>query len=351
MAEANRATKLFEKDFVIDFLKKNILPLYPDFTDVLDVKIYGHKKNIWEGDTFHVVIEYTTTFKTKEGEEKRLPIFCSAHSDEPRKNVYDALKFLWENGFASGNLSIPHALYYSEEFVGTFYRGVAGTNLYKYIRENNQEEISNTVSMAAEWFAKLHSLDITKARNFNEENSRIETVFPGIEHLIWRIKKDYPKHGEVFEEIYGIVNKQEKEFLNSTKKRWLVHGDAHPENIIKMSSHKIAVIDFTDLCLSDFTRDLGAFIQQLEFMIMRKVRNWDYAKSAKKLFLDSYCKYAKIKIDKDIEKRIDNYYYWTAMRTAQYFMIKDQPEPERAYPIICHVCDALKIKSDYSKIC
>jgi hypothetical protein len=49
-----------------------------------------------------------------------------------------------------------------------------------------------------------------------------------------------------------------------------------------MSDKKIAVIDFTDICLSDFARDLGTFIQQLEFMANRKIGDHEYTEKIKK---------------------------------------------------------------------
>ena len=319
------------------------MSLYPDFVDIKKVGINAHKQHIWE-ETYHVVIEFTATFITREGKAKVLPIYCSAHSDEPRKNVYDGLKFLWEHGFSKGYLSIPHPLFYSDYFQGTFYRGVQGRNLYQYIREKNFKEIELVLPKAAAWFAKLHNLSTQNARNFNEENSRIETVIPGIRHILYDIKKMYPNYLNVFKEIFTTVNEKEKFFLNSTKQRWLVHGDAHPENIIKMSERKIAIIDFTDLCLSDFARDLGTFLQQLEFMCSRKFPEKGYSEKVKNIFLESYKLDAKIEIDSKTKERIDNYYYWTAMRTATFFMIKDNPEPQRAYPIIKRVAQELNIK-------
>lgn len=346
----NKILQLKDNDYVINLFEKNILPLYPEFRGIKKIEQQWHKKNIWD-KTYHVVIEFRTTFETKNKTKKNLPIFCSAHSDEPRKNVFDALKFLWEHGFNKGNLSIPHALFYSKFFQGTFYRGVKGRNLYKFIRESNRQEIEAIIPKAARWFAKLHNIDTSKARNFNEINSRIETVLPGIDHILLRIEDEYPEYSEVYEEIYNIVNKAEKEFFASTDKRWLVHGDAHPENVIKMSPRKIAVIDFTDLCLSDFARDVGAFLQQIEFMIMRKIGDKNYAEQIKKLFLNSYFTSSREKLDEAVQKRIDNYYYWTAMRTATYFLIKDRPEPRRAYPVICQVCRGLDVKADYKGIC
>jgi thiamine kinase-like enzyme len=334
--------QLFDEQFVTELFKVKVLPLYPDFVDVKKIIIKPHKHHIWE-KTYHVVIEFKTTFITKEGKIKKLPIFASAHSDEPRKNVYDGLKFLWEHSFSRSYLTIPHPLFYSKEFRATFYRGAKGRNLYRFIREKNFSEIEAIVPKAAEWFAKLHKIPTKNARNFNEENSRIETVVPGVKHILDRIIHDYPKYHEAYKQTYEIVINNEKQFLSQNPQRWLVHGDAHPENIIEMSESKIAVIDFTDLCLSDFTRDIGCLIQQVEFMCNRKISDPKYSLKIKEIFLDNYLKNAKIKLDEDLQKRIDNYYNWTAIRTATFFLLKDKAEPERAKPIISQVLKNLNI--------
>ncbi len=338
----NIINQLRDEKFVIELFKKEVLPLYPDFFSIKKIKILPHKNHVWE-HTYHVVYEFKTIFITKNGKTKELPIFCSAHSDEPRKNVYDSLKFLWDHGFGNSHLTVPHPLFYSKEFQATFYRGAKGRNLYQFIREKKFDEIEKIVIKAAKWFAKLHNTSIKKAKNFNEQNSRIETVIPGVNHVLDRIKHDYPEYYETYKKIYKIFINNENNFLASTKKRWLTHGDAHPENIIKMSDRKIAVIDFTDLSLSDFARDLGCFTQQVEFMCNRKIGDSKYSEKIKKMFLDNYFKNVKIKLDSSLRKRIDNYYNWTAIRTATFFLIKDNPEPERAKTLIAQVSKNLNI--------
>jgi len=329
----NKIYHLFDEKYVKELFERRVLPLYPNFKSIKKIKIDAPKKYIWE-TTYHVVIRFKTVFINRDGKEKILPIYCSAHSDEPRKNVYSSLKFLWEHGFSRGYLTIPHPLFYSNYFQGTFYRGVAGNNLYYYIREHNFDVIEEIIPKAAAWFAKLHNMPAVDARNFNKENSRIATTIPGIEHILGRIEEKYPKYLLFFKKAYGLVDASERNFLNSISRRWLTHGDAHPENIIKMGRKKIAVIDFTDLCLSDFARDLGAFLQQTEFMIKRKIGDENYAEKLKKIFLDNYFVNSKINLDKGLEDRINNYYYWTAMRTAIYFLLKDNEEPKRAEPLI-----------------
>lgn len=338
----NIIEQLFDQSYVKKLFSQEVLPLYPDFIIIEKIKIHGIKKLIWE-KTYHVVIKFDTTFLTNENKKKTFPIYCSAHSSEPRKNVYQALKFLWENGFARGNLSLPRPLFYSDYFRGTFYRGVVGENLYHFIREKNFVEIEPTIVKAAAWFAKLHQLPTERAKNFNPENSRISTVIPGMAKALDDIKIRYGAVYKIYETIYKIVVDKEESFLNSTSDRWLVHGDAHPENIIKVSRNKLAVIDFTDICLADFTRDLGSFLQQLEYMCNRKIDEPAYADKIKKLFLDSYLGYRKITLTDDLSARINNYYHWTTLRTATFFLLKDKAEPKRSEQLISKVSSELNI--------
>ncbi|MEA3463674.1 MAG: aminoglycoside phosphotransferase family protein, partial [Patescibacteria group bacterium] len=336
---------LFNEQFVMELFKKQILPCYPDFVSIKKIKIQPHKEYIWES-TYHVVIEFKTIFIVNNGEEVDLPIFCSAHSDEPRENAYDALKYLWNSGFVKGNLTIPRPLFFSKKFNGIFYRGAEGVNLYQFIRNSNLVEVERIVAQAAKWFAKLHSLPVKNAYNFNPENSRIKTVIPGVDHILEKIRNDYPQYSEIYQKAYKVFITNEENFLSSAKKRWLIHGDAHPENVIRMSKKTIALIDFTDICLSDFTRDIGSFFQQIEFMCGRKINSPDFAKRIKNIFLDNYLNNVKIKLDESLQKRIDNYYNWTSMRTATFFLLRAKPEPERAHGLLAKVCSDMKLDCD-----
>ncbi len=338
----NKILKLFNEEYVIDLFKKEVLHLYPDFCDIKKIIIKAPKKYIWE-KTYHVVAEFRTSFVTKDKRIVKIPIYCSAHSDEPRKNVYTALKFLWDHGFGKSFLTIPRPLFYSEYFCGIFYRGAEGHNLYEFIRTENYGEIEKTIPLAAKWFAKLHNTSIKDAINFNKENSRLKTVIPGEKHILETVKRNYSKHYDFYKKAYEIFINNEEVFLASTNQRWLIHGDAHPENIIKISKKKIAVIDFTDLCLSDVARDLGTFIEQLDFMMMRKINNKKYSEKMKNIFLENYFKNAKIELDDNLQKRIDNYLNWTKVRTATFFLLKDNAEPERALPLIRQVKKNLNI--------
>lgn len=329
----NKILKLFDKKYAEDLFRKKVLNLYPDFYDLKISDIKTHKNGIWE-TTYHVVIEFKTNFISRDGKKTKLPIFCSAHSSEPRKNVHIALRYLWNKGFAKGYLTVPHPLFYSNYFRGTFYRGIEGNNLYYYIKKNDFETVEKITAKAAHWFAKLHSLSLEGARNFNKENSRVKTIFPGKEHVLQMIGLNSPKYLDTYKKIYDIIIQRENSFLKSTKKLWLIHGDAHPENIIKVGKKKIAAIDFTDICLSDFTRDIGSFLQQLDFMCNRKIENKEFAEKLKEIFLNSYFEKSKTKYNNDVEERIKTYYNYTAIRTATYFLLKNRKEPKRVLPLL-----------------
>lgn len=335
--------QLYDEQFILPYLKKRILPIYPDFKSIKKINIHGIKNYIWE-NTYHVVVSYETWFVDYKDNIKKLPLYCSAHSDEQRKNVYDALKFLWSKNFSRGNLTIPHPLFYSQRFKGIFYRGIKGNNLYYYIKTNNIEEINKITTMAAKWLAKLHKIDIKGARNFNKKNSLIETTVPGSKHWLESIKYKQPQFYEIMRDIFTILNTEEKSFLNKHIKRWLIHGDAHPENIIKISEKKIGVIDFTDMCLADFARDLGSFLQQIEYMMNRHAFDAKDIAKSKKIFLDTYMQTRSLTMNEGLEHRIQTYYNWTAMRTALFFLIKEHAEPERAQFLIDQMKKNLQLK-------
>lgn len=340
--------KLLDHDYVLKFFNKRVSPLYPDFGKIKKIKIIPHKKFIWTG-TYHVVLEFKVFFPLKEGNGakkrvKKLSFFCTAHSSEPRKNVYDILDYLWSSGFSKGFLTIPKPILYSKYFNASFYRGVDGDSLLEFIKEKNKPEIEKIVKKTAEWLAKFHKIDGPKDIILNKNNSKIETVVPGYKKIIKTIESKYgEKYTHDLKKIYDCLIELEEDFFKLSHRRWLIHGDVHPDNIIKISKNKMAMIDFTDICLSDFARDLGTFLQQLEYKLKRNKFSINYIKKIHDIFISNYCKKARIKYNIRLEERIKLYYYWTAMRTAVYWLTKHKPDPERSEPLILEVKKKLKL--------
>lgn len=339
----NKIRKLLEEKFVLDLFRQEVLPLYPEFTDIVRVVIHPYKELIWE-TTYHVVLGFEAYCLKADGQEVKLWLVCSAHSEEPRRNVYEALKYLWQIGFPDEEIIIPEPLFYSEYFRGTFYRGLAGENFLHYIKKKDTGQIENLTRRSARLFAKLHSLKANGSLPFDPVNSRIATVIPGVANILEEMKVRYQgKYSPDLQAIYNYLISGEDEFLARQPERSLIHGDAHPENIIVSSDKQLGLIDFTDLCLGDFARDLGSFMQQLEYKIINKVQATDLALRMKELFLDTYLKAAQRELSPDLQARIKLYYNWTAIRTATYWFLKAGHNEERGIALLEKVKANLKL--------
>jgi len=338
----NKIWQLFDEQYVLDLFRREFLPLYPSFKEIHRVSIKPYKKLIWE-TTYHVVIRFKIYFLDATDQEVMIPVVCTAHSEEPRENVFVALKYLWAENFPNREFEIPRPLFYSPYFRGTFYRALSGENLLYYIKNRELDEIRRIVVCSAKLFARLHAVKAEGEANFNPLNSRIETVVPGIETIFREMKARYgQKYTAELEKIYHHLINKEEEFFSSGLKKTIIHGDAHPENIIATEG-KTGLIDFADMCLADPARDLGAFLQQLEYKINIKVGDESLAQETKELFLKEYLKAAGIELDESLQARINLYYNWTAIRTATYWFLKFEHNEERAAVLLNQVKANLKL--------
>ncbi len=339
----NKILKLLDEEFALNYLREKALPLYSAFKEIKKVEIKPYKKMVWE-TTYHVVIGFDVYFVNHENKIKKISLVCSAHSDEPRENVYIALQYLWRKKFNGHGIDLPRPLFFSEEFNGTFYRAINGENLLYYIKNKDFKTVEKIVIETAELFARLHSLEAGTEANFNPINSRIRTVIPGVDMIFKEMTARYgDKYCPYLKTVYDYFITQENKFFDSGAPLKLIHGDAHPENIIKTSENRIGLIDFTDLCLSDFARDLGAFMQQIEYKITTKAGNAEFAEKMKNLFLHTYLVAAGIEMDKNLQARIDLYYNFTAIRTSTYLFLKFGHSEERAEELLTRVKNNLNL--------
>lgn len=295
------------------------------------------KKHIWH-TTYHVVFRYTVKIN---GAIRQ--IFVTAHDQEPREVALKALEYLYAHGFGQGNCLVPEPLFYDKKYNATFYFGLNGDNLYHYIKENNREEVKKLVIKTAKWLSLLHGLPVDAKLIFNKDNAKISTVSPGVRAVLEAVCLHFPQHTAFYNELYRYFIENENKNLDAISLS-MIHGDAHPENVIRLNSTKIGVIDFVDMAVGDRARDVGTFLQQLGYMANRKINDPAFTEEIKDLFLTTYLKSAKLKMSDDLQKRIDLYYDWTAIRTATYFLIKHDPEPERAEALITGVKQSLNIK-------
>jgi len=152
------------------------------------------------------------------------------------------------------------------------------------------------------------------------------------------------KHSESFKKIYQhLIEKEEKLLGADGFKFGLIHGDAHTENVIHTGKGRVGLIDFTDFCLGDFARDIGTFMQQLEYKIKARQNDADYAKKMSELFLSSYLSFSKQEDNANLRERINLYYDWTSIRTAVYLFMKHDSNPESAQILLEKVKADLKL--------
>lgn len=295
------------------------------------------KKNIWH-TTYHVVFRYTV-----EVDGAIRQVFVTAHDQEPREDALKCLQYLYGHGFGQGDALVPEPLFYEKKYNATFYYGLLGENLYHYIKENNREVIGGMIAKTAGWFAALHGLSFDDKLIFNEINAKISTISPGVEAILTAVQAQYPQFYQDYIRFYKYFVESESRNLAKIT-LGMIHGDAHPENIIRLKDGKVGVIDFVDMAVGDRARDIGSFLQQLDYMMTRKIDDVMYTEEMKQLFLTTYLNHAKISMTDDLLSRINLYYDWTAIRTATYFLMKHDHEPERALPLIAEVKKNLNIK-------
>jgi len=205
-----------------------------------------------------------------------------------------------------------------------FYLEAKGENFYQYMINPKTKfgQLKNIANLSGAWIAKLHSLPTEDVKNFNPIQSKISTVLPGPKHFLKLIQKKhrkYPSYYRQTKELFEKINNLEKKLIAKDKK-FIVHGDFHPENVV-YNHHKdvLSIIDYTDCCLSHYTRDLGNFYQQLGYMVkgtLPQIR----IKQLQKAFINSYLKSRKIKFTKDDKNKFELYKAWTSLRSAIFFL-------------------------------
>jgi len=339
----NKMLQLRNPEFMRELFTREVLPHYPAFKSISRIEIKPYKDLVWD-TTYHVVVGFTTYFLKASGEEDKIPIICSAHSDEPRQNVYEALKYLWAVGLPNDFIDIPDPIFYSDYFRGTFYRGLKGEDLLYYIKKKDWATVKKVVVATGKLFARFHALPAPLAANFNPLNARIKTVIPGTTKIFREMAARYNgQYKNILVAIYDYLIKEEEKFFALGGPLALIHGDAHPENILRTAEDRIGLIDFTDVCLGDAARDLGSFCQQLEYKIVTKAGEKDYAPIMRKLFMDSYLAAAGLKLTPELEQRINLYYNWTAIRSAVFWFLKFGHNEERAKALLEQVQTNLKL--------
>lgn len=339
----NKILNLFNQEFVLRFLPEEVLKPAGIEGEIKSLKISPYKKQVWTS-TYHVVLAYSIKLEQGDGKKKNMKIVLTAHSGEDRESVFRVLNFLWKAKFPNKEFKIPKPLVYNKEYNASFYQAVKGEDLLQLIKIGVKEEIRKQVKQTARLLHRLHQLEVPDNLNsiFTNSNARIKDVVPGVDNILREIENRFPHHLEDIKYFYDYFIKEEEDFLSKTDKRYIIHGDLHPENILTISDTSLALIDFTDFTAADFARDLGTFMQQLEYKIKKKMEDPDFAIEMKELFLQDYLALSNLKLDDSLQKRLDLYYNWTASRTAIYLLLKFDNRPSWADEMIKSIKNNLR---------
>lgn len=292
-------------------------------------------KSSFHQDYYNLVAAYVVSC-LEDGVKKEMVIYCSAHSNESRQQTLDNLCLLWQKQIPNEQFQANRPLFYEPGCRALFYIGLPGRNLYQCFKAGQQKNINNYLQLTAEWLARLHRLTLGLADWPGGQQQQIGQVVPGRQRALSRAKENCPKYYSRFVSLYDLLERREAAHWPSRNNLAMIHGDLHPENVI-INDHGAAIIDWADASLGDPARDLGSFIQQLIFMGQRQIPNQAYWQQAQTLFLDAYQQASGVRLTNDWSERLKTYYYFTAFRTAIYFVTKSGPEPERADGLLTEV--------------
>ena len=318
--------KLMDSDFVADIFNKKLSNYYPDFAKVIGINLKPFKKHL--GLTSAVfVVEYKISYQSQDRQKKALNIFASAHSDGSRQGAYRKTKIIYEHGFDQGKYRVTRPLFFLPEQKAFVYEASLGQSFFNFFSQDPQADLTAVLSLAAGWIKKLHSLELY-SKKFDWGHFNIDEMVPSPKIFLADFMSKDKEQGLLVDSLLaGLKNFQLK--LDSQIKKTVIYGDYHPENIIirDLQADYLEMIDFTDIAFGDPMIDLGAFLQQFDFMghsfISRQKIN-EY----KKYFVESYFGQDLAEISAGFFARINLYQSWTALRTAVFlFYMKDRQNP------------------------
>lgn len=324
--EAKRKiAKLVDQKFVKKVFEEHLPKYYPDFKKLVSIDHKPFKRHL--GVTSAVfVVEFKITYLDKEGHNRHIDIFASAHSDGSRKGAYTKTKALYTHGFDKGKFRVTQPLFFLPQQKAFFYVSSPGDSLFYFFTKDPKSDLKPSFELAAGWIKKLHQMEIPTTVEW--PTFRISQMVPSPEDFIEDFHNDDKKQGQLVKKLVADMRKLKKSFDKQFDKN-VIYGDYHPENVIikSLDAKDLEMIDFTDLALGDPMMDLGTFLQQFDFMAHNFLSR-EKMNQHKRHFVESYFEQKFDDIDVKFINRINLYQAWTALRTAVFlFYMKDVQNP------------------------
>ena len=251
-------------------------------------------KEIPKSGTHIVVTEIT--IGTKGDDESRNRIILKNISDDKKwiavKLSSDITKFLYNNGFGSGQFRVPGIIDVNDSERLIIEDGQRGKNLFDLLTHVDKSIGIDYFKLAARWLARFHN----KALQQSDVEGAMKKERKRFDSYLNSFKRANSPYLKKIEPIINFVREHEEDIYSGRKNSFILnHGDYHPKNIIigqdrqqDITTLFISVIDFGNALLFPRSFDVGYFLSQLESQFYGHPEVLEYCKEAD--FIDTYIK-------------------------------------------------------------
>ena len=162
---------LLKPHYVSQLLNERLSVSELHWSNIVVRDVQAIKENITH-DYYSIVVAYPISYVNSRVEHQAV-IYCSAHSNDSRRQAMENLEFLWRKNIPGEQFLTNKPLFYDSQYGAMFYLGLPGDNLCQYFTTHSREEISSQLTPLAQWLARLHTLTL----GFNEwPESRIQKI-------------------------------------------------------------------------------------------------------------------------------------------------------------------------------
>lgn len=292
---------------------------YPEIKTINSISYETYKRRVGQ---HHSAFNYGYTIHATrpDGSRAQLLLIYSAHTDGSRAYAYEIMRELIASGFNEGPFRIIRPLEYRDDLQALIYEGTPGSKLFTYMQKKaSVTDLSHCVTLVAHWIKKFHTQQLTDRMKKLAHTFDWQNINTPIMEIMADVKRLDTAQGEKLEHFVAAFGKQERN-LSAAAPQGLVYGDLHPENIIvpELRAGDLTMIDFTDVSIGDQLRDIGTFIQQMQFM-GKPFYSLDELQVILHTHLEAYFGKPFTALSQDEFARINLYQAWNALRSFVYF--------------------------------
>jgi len=304
-----RAKKFLSWDFIV----RQLIPLAPELLQTID-------QSDWTGEI--VRSKGTGRLTMRYAFKNGVIIYAKAYTDDLGLSSYEALRYLWQNGFGRDRPhQVPEPLGFISEENFMSMRRADGAPLASMLTEKPTEEIAPCVRAAARWLAELHSTDMPSIQ-VEPPCERIK-IFK-LADMMAKAAAAYPQQTPLLLNLLQKIRKLAPAW-NSPPKLTPTHGQYTPANVF-LQSRRVVVIDLDRICLSDPAKDVAMFVHRVKSLLFKASGDSRKAEQIASEFVDEYRTRA--------EENLVNLSYYRALYSLKGFakFAKDRPpgDPARA---------------------